>query len=85
MNTYQSEHGLVPGVYAAEAWDAGRLAAEALRSGVRDREAMRAMFVATMAFDGIARPYAFDAFGELVDAQPGLYVAAGTRWLPLPA
>ena len=29
VNVYQAEHGLSPGVYAAEAWDAGRLTAAA--------------------------------------------------------
>jgi len=85
VNAYQSEHGLAPGVYAAEAWDAGRLAAEAIARGAVDRIAMRAMFEDLTTDDGVARTYMFDPDGELIGAEPGLFVAAGTRWLPIPS
>ena len=85
VNAYQSEHGLAPGVYAAEAWDAGRLAGDAIASGAIDRTAMRAAFDGLTTYVGVARTYAFDDRGELVRAEPGLFAAAGTRWLPLPA
>ena len=35
--------------------------------------------------EGVARRYLFDTDGELIAARPGLFVAAGTRWLPLPS
>ena len=85
VNAYQSEHGLAPGAYAAEAWDAGRLVADAIANGAVDRTAMQATFRALTTHVGVARTYAFDDDGELLGAEPGLFAAAGTRWLPLPA
>jgi branched-chain amino acid transport system substrate-binding protein len=84
VNAYQSEHGLTPGVYAAEAWDAGRLAADAIAGGAEDRASMRGAMSTLVELDGIARTYRFDPTGELLGADPGLFVAAGTRWLPVP-
>ena len=52
MNAYQSEHGLTPGVYAAEGWDAGRLVAGAIVEGATDRADMRAALAATSAYRG---------------------------------
>jgi branched-chain amino acid transport system substrate-binding protein len=85
VNAYQSEHGLAPGVYAAEGWDVGGFASDAVVSGANDRQAMQAIVRSLATFEGVARTYEFDAQGELAGAEPGLYVAAGTRWLPLPA
>jgi branched-chain amino acid transport system substrate-binding protein len=84
VNAYQSEHGLTPGVYAAEGWDAGRFLAQAVESGVTDRAAMRARFATLMAYQGVGRRYVFDTTGELLRPSAGLYVASGTRWLPQP-
>jgi len=85
VNVFQSEHGLAPGVYAAEAWDAGRLTAGALESVGTDRASMRAWMRAFTAYEGVARSYAFDDQGELTGGRPGMFVAAGTRWLPVPS
>ena len=85
VNAYQSEHGLTPGVFAAEAWDAGRVIADAVASGAADRASMRGAFSALSTYDGVARAYVFDGEGELVGAAARLFVASGTRWLPLPA
>ena len=84
VNVFQSEHGLAPGVYAAEAWDAGRLTAAAFGTAGTDRASMRAWMGTFTTHEGVARDYAFDDLGELADGRPGLFVAAGTRWLPLP-
>ena len=84
VNAYQSEHGLTPGVYAAEGWDAGRLAAEAIVEGATDRAGMRAAIEATTAYQGIAERYTFDAVGELDRQVARLFAASGTRWLPQP-
>ena len=85
LNAYQSEHGLAPGVYAAEAWDAASIVAEALTSGGSTRAGMRAAFRAITSYDGVAQTYTFDSEGEPIGARAGLFTAAGTRWLPLPA
>jgi ABC-type branched-subunit amino acid transport system substrate-binding protein len=84
VNVYQAEHGLSPGVYAAEAWDAGRLTAAALETAGTDRASMRAWMRTLTIHEGVARTYAFDDLGELEGGRPGLFVAAGTRWLPVP-
>ncbi|HJR98338.1 MAG TPA: ABC transporter substrate-binding protein, partial [Actinomycetota bacterium] len=85
VNAYQSEHGLTPGVFAAEAWDAGRVIADVVASGAADRASMRGAFSALSTDDGVARDYVFDGEGELVGGTARLYVASGTRWLPLPS
>jgi len=84
VNAYQSEHGLTPGAYAVEAWDAGHIVSDAFTSGDTTREEMRATFRALTAYEGIARTYEFDEAGELIGAHGGLFMAAGTRWLPVP-
>jgi ABC-type branched-subunit amino acid transport system substrate-binding protein len=85
VNTYQSAHGLIPGIYAAEGWDAGRLVAGAIAAGATDRGGMQAALASIQDLDGVARRYRFDATGELLDPDVGVYVASGTRWLPVPA
>jgi len=85
VNAYQSEHGVAPGVYAAEGWDAGRIASAAMAAGAVDRAGMRASVRALVGFEGVARAYAFAPDGDLVAARAGLFVAAGTRWLLLPS
>lgn len=85
VNTYQSEHGLAPGAYAVEAWDAGSLVAEALVSGTATRADMRTGLAAITTFDGVAHAYAFDSDGEPIGVRPAQFAAAGTRWLPLPS
>ena len=82
LNAYQSEHGLAPGVYAAEAWDAASIVAEALASGGSTRAGMRVEFRAITSYDGVAQTYTFDSEGEPIGARAGLFTAAGTRWLP---
>jgi branched-chain amino acid transport system substrate-binding protein len=84
VNAYQSEHGLTPGVYAAEGWDAGRLVAGAIVEGATDRAGMRAAIAGISAYQGIARRYTFDAAGELDQQVARLFAASGTRWLPQP-
>ena len=85
LNVYQSEHGLTPGVYAAEAWDAGRIVAGALTSGATSRADVRIIFRSLTAYEGVVRTYTFDADGEPIGIRAELFVAAGTRWLPIPA
>jgi ABC-type branched-subunit amino acid transport system substrate-binding protein len=85
VNAYQSRHGLPPGVYAAEAWDAGDLAGRVISSDGTRRAAMRTAFGSLISYEGVARTYDFDAQGELAGASAGLFVATGTRWLPLPS
>jgi branched-chain amino acid transport system substrate-binding protein len=85
VNAYQSENGLAPGIYAAEAWDAANVLAGFLTAGARDREAVSAGLAQLEGFDGVAREYKFDEHGELLDPRVGRYVAAGSRWLRITA
>ena len=85
INAYQSATGLAPGVYAAEAWDAGTLTAQAFLDGVRDRRQMRAFVGDLDAYNGTGGAVRFDEGGELVDPQVSVFTPAGTRWIPSPA
>jgi branched-chain amino acid transport system substrate-binding protein len=80
INAYQSENGLAPGIYAAEAWDAAHMVA-GLLSVAHDRASLAAGLADLDRFEGVARDYVFDPTGELVDPVVGLYTAAGSRWL----
>jgi branched-chain amino acid transport system substrate-binding protein len=85
INAYQSATGLAPGVYAAEAWDAGALTAQAFHGGVRDRQQMRDYVGSLDSYDGTGGPVRFDNGGELVDPQVPVFTPSGTRWIPSPA
>ena len=84
INAYQSATGLAPGVYAAEAWDAGTLTAQAFQDGVRDRQQMRDYVGGLDSYDGTGGPVRFDEGGELVDPQVSVFTPSGTRWIPSP-
>ena len=84
INAYQSATGIAPGIYAAEAWDAGTLTAEAFQDGVRDRQQMRDHVGGLDSYDGTGGPVRFDEGGELVDPQVSVYTPSGTRWIPSP-
>jgi len=85
INAYQSATGLAPGVYAAEAWDAGTLTAQAFHDGVRDRRQMRDYVDGLDSYDGTGGPVRFDEGGELVEPQVSVFTPSGTRWIPSPA
>ena len=84
INAYQSATGLAPGVYAAEAWDAGTVTAQAFLDGVRDRRQMRAFVGDLDAYDGTGGAVRFDESGELVAPQVPVFTPSGTRWIPSP-
>jgi branched-chain amino acid transport system substrate-binding protein len=85
VNLYQSDTGLAPGIYAAEGWDAGQILASALRGGVGDRAGMRSFVSDLQAHEGVSGSFEFDTAGELTHPRVGVFVAEGTRWLPLSA
>jgi branched-chain amino acid transport system substrate-binding protein len=84
INAYQSATGLAPGIYAAEAWDAGTLTAQAFHDGVRDRRQMREYVGDLDAYDGTGGPVRFDDEGELVGPQVSVFTPSGTRWIHSP-
>jgi branched-chain amino acid transport system substrate-binding protein len=83
INAYQSAHGLAPGIYAAEAWDAAHALAVPLAEGARDASEVAARFADLDAMDGVARVYRFDERGEVLDPHVDLFAATGSRWLRL--
>jgi branched-chain amino acid transport system substrate-binding protein len=85
INAYQSATGLAPGIYAAEAWDAGTLTAQAFHDGVRERQQMRDYVGGLGSYDGTGGVVRFDRGGELVDPQVSVFTPSGTRWIPSPA
>ena len=84
INAYQSATGLAPGVYAAEAWDAGTLTAQAFHDGVRDRQQMRDYVGSLDSYDGTGGAVRFDEGGELVEPKVAVFTPSGTRWIPSP-
>lgn len=85
IQDFQAEHGLPPGPYAAEAWDAAKMLVRALRSGAASREEVLAFLDASGPFQGLANRYEFAPGGEL--APPSAVVHAyrdrGSRWIEL--
>lgn len=84
IQDYQSEHGLPPGPYAVEAWDAAGLLLDALRSSDATRETVAGQVRATVRLDGLLS-YAFASTGELARPETGVHLAEarGGRWIPL--
>jgi ABC-type branched-subunit amino acid transport system substrate-binding protein len=85
IQDYQSEFGLPPGPYAVEAWDAARMLVDALRSGARTREEVRASLASVTAFEGLATVYRFGPGGDLADPAATVRLSAveGGRWMEL--
>jgi branched-chain amino acid transport system substrate-binding protein len=86
IQDYQSDFGLPPGPYAAEAWDLTRMLLEAIRRGATDRGHVL-LYVETLErYEGLAGTYVFEPGAELApgSAHVYLYEDLGGRWLPLP-
>lgn len=83
IQDYQAEHGLPPGPYAAEAWDAARMFVQAVRSGAITRIAILAELETAPPFAGLANTYAFASDGELAasSAVVHVYRDEGGRWI----
>jgi branched-chain amino acid transport system substrate-binding protein len=88
IQDYQSDFGLPPGPYAAEAWDVTRMLLEAVRSGATGRSEVLAFLGGLDRYEGLAGTYVFGPDGgELAagSAHVYLYEDIGGRWLPLQA
>jgi branched-chain amino acid transport system substrate-binding protein len=85
VQDYQAEHGLPPGPYAAEAWDAAKMLVRALGSGADTRQEVLAFMDASGPFQGLADRYVFAPGGELAPASAGVhaYRDRGSRWIEL--
>lgn len=87
IQDFQAEHGLPPGPYAAEAWDAAKMLVRALGSGATSRGEVLAFLDASGPFQGLANRYEFAPGGELTPAAAIVhaYRNRGGRWIELPA
>jgi branched-chain amino acid transport system substrate-binding protein len=85
IQDYQAEHGLPPGPYAAEAWDAAKMLVRALGSGATSRGELLAFLDASGPFQGLANRYEFAPGGELTSAAAIVhaYRDRGGRWIEL--
>ena len=86
IHDYQFEFGSVPGPYAVEGWDIGRMLVEVLRNGATTREDVAAGLADLGTFQGLAGAYGFASDGELTPI-PGaihLYRDVAGRWIPMP-
>ncbi|HZD80107.1 MAG TPA: branched-chain amino acid ABC transporter substrate-binding protein [Actinomycetota bacterium] len=84
IQDYQSDFGLPPGPYAAEAWDVMRMFLQAIERGAATRSQVAAALSATSSFEGLADTYVFEPSGELVpsSAQVHVFRDEGGRWIP---
>jgi branched-chain amino acid transport system substrate-binding protein len=85
IQDFQAEHGLPPGPYAAEAWDAAKMLVRALGSGATSRGEVLAFLGASGPFQGLANRYEFAPGGELTPAAAVVhaYRDRGGRWIEL--
>jgi branched-chain amino acid transport system substrate-binding protein len=83
IQDFQAEHGLPPGPYAAEAWDAAKMLVRALGSGATSRGEVLAFLGASGPFQGLANRYEFAPGGELdpTSAIVHSYRVRGGRWI----
>jgi branched-chain amino acid transport system substrate-binding protein len=85
IHDYQSEYGSAPGLFASEGLDAGNLLLAALRSTAPTRDGLRSALASIRSFEGLARSYAFDDAGEIVNPRIRRFVDRGQRWVPATA
>jgi branched-chain amino acid transport system substrate-binding protein len=85
IHDFQSEYGSPPGVFAAEAWDAGGMLVDAFDAGATTRRAVASELGGASAFRGLANTYRFAADGELATSSQRIHTfrAEGLRWVPL--
>ena len=87
IQDYQSEEGVPPGPYAAEAWDGARMFVHAIKSArTLDRAAIGSALFSDSTYEGgLAGPYGFLPDGELADAPAHIhsYRVEGRRWIAL--
>ncbi len=85
IQDYQSDFGLPPGPYAAEAWDVAGMFLRAFRTGASIRAETRSALWSTDRFHGLANDYRFAPDGALTpgSAQVRLYRDEGGRWIPV--
>ena len=82
IQDYQSEHGVAPGAYAVEGWDAAHVILRALGEAGRPRKGRRVARMLTEV-EGLEGTHRFGANGEPLEPRAllRLYRVEGGRWV----
>jgi branched-chain amino acid transport system substrate-binding protein len=84
IQDYQSQHGVAPGAYAVESWDAAHLILRALDAGETSRTRVAAALDDVTQIQGLEGTHRLGTNGEPVDPRSllQLYAVRGGRWIP---
>jgi hypothetical protein len=84
IQNYQSEHGVAPGAYAVEGWDAAHLILRALDDGETTRSQVALSLEGVTEVPGLEGTHRLGADGEPLEPRAllRLYVVRGGRWVP---
>jgi hypothetical protein len=84
IQDYQSEHGVAPGAYAVEGWDAAHVILRAMGDGGITRSVVARSLDTLTVVDGLEGTHRFGANGEPLEPRAllRLYRVEGGRWVP---
>jgi hypothetical protein len=84
IQDYQSQHGVAPGAYAVEAWDAAHVILRALDGGETTRSQVARSLEHVTEVQGLEGIHRIGADGEPLEPRAllRLYVVRGGRWVP---
>jgi hypothetical protein len=84
IQDYQSQHGVAPGPYAVEAWDAAHVILRALADGETTRSQVAGSLEQVTEVEGLEGTHRLGDDGEPLDPRAllRLYVVLGGRWIP---
>ena len=84
IQDYQSQHGVAPGAYAVEAWDAAHVILRALAGGQTTRSQVARSLEGVSVVQGLEGTRRLGDDGEPLDPRAllRLYAVRGGRWVP---
>jgi hypothetical protein len=84
IQDYQSQHGVAPGAYAVEAWDAAHVILRALDGGETTRSQVTRSLEHVTVVQGLEGAHWLRTDGEPLEPRAllRLYVVRGGRWVP---
>ena len=84
IQDYQSQHGVAPGAYAVEAWDAAHVILRALDGGRATRAQVARSVAQVTEVQGLEGTHRLGDGGEPLDPRAllHLYAVRGGRWVP---
>jgi hypothetical protein len=85
IQDYQSQHGVAPGAYAVEAWDAAHVILRALDGGEITRTQVARFLERVSVIHGLEGTRRFSSEGEPLEPRAllRLYGVSGGRWVPV--